>query len=596
MSDEASSDVAINSRRTVLLICSASLSALCYAVLLKLSWQFSAETAAEERPTIAMLGLFGGLFVVYWTALWLAVRLPETRILVTGIFGSALLFRGILLPSIPMHEIDLYRYIWDGAVLAEGVSPYRYPPKQVVEAVNAGGVDHDPVLQQLVELQASSGSLNESLNTIHYGQYPSPYPVVSQAVFALAAHVTPDASSSHTRMVIMKALLVLFDLATLWIVILLLRETGRHPGWSLAYGWCPLVMKEIANGGHLDSIAIFFTTLAVLLLVKSVKSPHRSTKLAVCAGGALALAIGAKLYPVILTPLFAAVWFRRISWRAAGLGVAIAGLFTALLLYPLLGAGKADVAHTETAASDTQPVAEAQLIEPPPATTAEVESDDGVKAFLNMWEMNDLLFMLVLENLRNQEKQEPGTRPWFVFTSGEWSRGVVTRYALAKQSLLGEGDLGTLQEPLTPYQLKRTSFSLARLITGGVFMLFACVLAWCAAGRDHADSWCRAAMLTLAWFWFTCPTQNPWYWCWVVPLLPFAKYRAWHAVAAVTMLYYLRFWLMTHYPAATVLGTTYNGTYFFYFVIAWVEFFPVLAALFFEAARVRWGSASTKKS
>ena len=168
-----------------------------------------------------------------------------------------------------------------------------------------------------------------------------------------------------------------------------------------------------------------------------------------------------------------------------------------------------------------------------------MESDDGIKAFLNMWEMNDLLFMLVLENLRDQEQEEPSTRPWFVFTSGEWSRWVVTRYALAKQSLLGEGDLGTLQEPLTPYQLKRTSFSLARLITGGVFMLFACVLAWFAAGRDGADSWCRAAMLTLAWFWFTCPTQNPWYWCWVMPLLPFAKYRAWHAVAAVTMLYYL---------------------------------------------------------
>ena len=288
-----------------------------------------------------MLSIFGVLFALYWFALWLVLRLPPTRVLASLIFVVALLFRGILLPSIPMHEIDLYRYIWDGAVLAEGVSPYRYPPKQVVEAVNAGGVDHDPVLQQLVELQASSGSLNESLNTIHYGQYPSPYPVVSQAVFALAAQATPDDVSSHARMVIMKALLVLFDLATLWIVILLLRETGRHPGWSLAYGWCPLVMKEIANGGHLDSIAIFFTTSAVLLLVKSVKSPHRSTKLVVFASGALALAIGSKLYPLILAPLFAAVWFRQLSWRATGLGTVVTGLLSAMLLYPLLGAGKA---------------------------------------------------------------------------------------------------------------------------------------------------------------------------------------------------------------------------------------------------------------
>ena len=470
-----------------------------------------------------MLSVFGCLFAVYWIALWLAIRLPPSRALAMLIFLVAALFRGILLPSIPMHEIDLYRYVWDGAVLAEGVSPYRYSPQQVLEAVNAGGVDDDPLLQRLVELQAASGSLNESLNTIHYGQYPSPYPMVSQAVFAVAAQITPDGASSHARMVIMKMLLVLFDLATLWVVILLLRETGKHPGWSLAYGWCPLMMKEIANGGHLDSIAIFFTSLSVLLLVKCVRAELNPAKFVSLAGGVLALAIGAKLYPVVLIPLFVAVWFRQLGWRAAGQGMLVTGLLSALLLYPLLGSGRADVAKPGTALSDPQPVQDAQLIEPPPVSSPQVESDDGIEAFLNMWEMNDLLFMLVLENLRDQEGEEPGTKPWFVFTSGEWSRAVVTRFALAKQSLLGEGELGKLQEPLTPYQLRRTSFSLARLITGGVFMLFACVLAWFAAGQDQADSWCRAAMLTLAWFWFTCPTQNPWYWCWVLPLLPLCK-------------------------------------------------------------------------
>ena len=64
--------------------------------------------------------------------------------------------------------------------------------------------------------------------------------------------------------------------------------------------------------------------------------------------------------------------------------------------------------------------------------------------------------------------------------------------------------------------------------------------------------------------------------------MPFARYRTWLAVAAVTMLYYLRFYLNAHYPDPPVLGTPYDGAYFFYFVIAWIEFAPVFLALVVE--------------
>ena len=39
------------------------------------------------------------------------------------------------------------------------------------------------------------------------------------------------------------------------LVLRLLTQTGRHRGWAIAYGWCPLVIKEIANSGHLDALA-----------------------------------------------------------------------------------------------------------------------------------------------------------------------------------------------------------------------------------------------------------------------------------------------------------------------------------------------------
>lgn len=456
-------------RRAAWLIGLGAVSGLGYAVLLSLSWRFAGDVPSIERPTMWMLWLFGSQFACYWFALRLAVRLPPTGWLTSGIFAGACLFRSVLLPSIPMHEIDIYRYIWDGAVLADCVSPYRYSPQQVVEAVDNPLIINDSTLQQLVELQASSKSLADSLREIHYGRYPSPYPLVSQAVFALSAKLTPDTASRHTRLVVMKSLLVLMDLATLVVVMLLLREVGLHPGWSLAYGWCPLLLKEVANGGHLDSIAIFLSTLAVWLLVRTwqAASPNKSIGV-VLTSATLALAIGAKLYPVVLLPLFAAVWLRRHGWATMVIGLVATTLIFAMILYPLIGSAAPHVASPGPA-QQANPAANADgQLNTPVAVPQQTSVDPagGVQVFLKHWEMNDLIFMVVLENLRQQADIQPQKNPWFVITSDDWSRSVVTRWAALLQPLSG-AEIATAipAAPLTPQQLKVSSFMLTRVST-----------------------------------------------------------------------------------------------------------------------------------
>src|SRR5205823_10564490 len=114
-------------------------------------------------------------------------------------------------------------------------------------------------------------------------------------------------ASLLARMTVMKAWFVGFDLATLALVISLLKWTDRPVGWSLAYGWCPLVIKEVANSGHLDALAVFLTTLALSLAVRVLfRPPGGSARAAgtgwppwggaVASGVVLALAVGAKLY------------------------------------------------------------------------------------------------------------------------------------------------------------------------------------------------------------------------------------------------------------------------------------------------------------
>lgn len=95
--------------------------------------------------------------------------------------------------------------------------------------------------------------------------------------------------------------------------------------------------------------------------------------------------------------------------------------------------------------------------------------------------------------------------------------------------------------------------------------------------------------MTLAWFWLLAPTLNPWYWTWALPLLPFARGRAWWAVSCVLFLYYLRFWLIVHWPDAPgPLGMGYSGSGFFDFVVTWVEHAPWMLWLAAGAVHRKW--------
>ncbi len=594
-------------------------SLLCYLAIAWLSRQFGQETLPEDRPTLWVLAWYALAFACYWVALVLVLRRPASRWLLISIFLWSALFRAVLLPSLPVHEIDIYRYIWDGAVLAEGVSPYRFTPQQVLEALE----DRSPSsleLSRLVHLHEQSPSLAAALARVHYGDLPSPYPIVSQAVFATAAYLTPDTASPEVRLVIMKELLVAFDLATLLVVVLLLGETGRNRAWCLVYGWSPLVMKEIASSGHLDSIAIFLTTLAIWLLVRTSRTlagavTARRLMGIVGVGMVLALAAGAKLYPLVLVPLFLTVWWRRFGWIWAGVGMTVVAIVASLLLRPLLLPTANMTVSASASQSRAMPLLDKLEKENQAGTVSlsapplPADPQAGIRAFFQHWEMNDLLFMVLLENLRPQVDVEPRAQPWFVLMPDAWSRAILLCWSNWVDELKGGRSLLSKRPQPTPrvgarcfakkapdsffgpgskQKLRDYSFLLTRAILSLIVLAIAWRLAFQWTGFQSTGpeqcpaAWCRAAMLTLAWFWLLCPTQNPWYWCWVVPLLPFAHYRAWHAVAACTMLYYLRFWLSAHFPEPPVAGTRYDGENFFYFVIVWLEFLPCLLWLFWE--------------
>jgi hypothetical protein len=572
-------------------------SAAIYTVVVWLSWQFEfvdrsldfAEmyVILRKRPIVPVLFCFVVLFILYLFGQRTALKCTANRALVPTVFGFAIGFRLLLLASDPIQEIDIYRYVWDGAVVRVGISPCRYSPQQTLDADADAPMPDD--LGRLVELRDSSPALHEILRRVHFGHLPTVYPSVSQAVFAAASFTTPNSASVRTHVVIMRCWLLVFDMVTIWLLLLILRHVGKPDGWVLAYAWCPLVMKEFANSGHLDSIAVCLTTGAVYLSLKAFYRPSlvgeserdgchsaESGWTTMFATALLALAVGAKLYPVVLVPIFVFTSLRRLGWRRTLIPAVTFVLLTGVLCAPMLPRSSDADAVGELASQQTD-----NFMPPQPEDTSIIAQDPsrGLSTFLRRWEMNDFLFLILIENVKPTPKQPTAKRAWFVITPEQGREQFVT---------------GVSQQ--FGIDRRHVPFLLTRFVTASIFLSLALWWSWRLPIDGNGKRFLECVFLTLAWFWLLLPTQNPWYWIWALPFVPFSRNRVWLAMSGCALLYYLRFWLGYHWPETTVFGTGYNGHAFFDFVVSWVEFGPWFVWLIVEYWRsIRLSSATRRK-
>jgi hypothetical protein len=205
---------------------------------------------------------------------------------------------------------------------------------------------------------------------------------------------------------------------------------------------------------------------------------------------------------------------------------------------------------------------------PDEVSLAPKDPSQSLRAFLSRWEMNDFVFLILMENLRPTAEVPPQEVAWFSVVPESWRVWIVEN---VQQRFNANAEMAP--------------FLVTRAITSFVFGALAIFFAWRAYRASRPGDFLHAAFLTAAWFWLLLPTANPWYWTWVIPFLPFCRNRAWLAVSGLAFLYYLRFWLVAHYQDVPVLGTSYSGALFFDYVVTWIEFGPWLVWLAVEAAR-----------
>lgn len=251
-----------------------------------------------------LIGFMGLLFLGYsWFVFPFRFRRarkqPPDRLL----FGMAIGFRLLLLLAMPGLSDDVYRFIWDGRLLAHGFNPYLYLPRALA------GTE--------VAMQAELGKTLFGL--LNSPDYFTVYPPLNQAMFALAAGLS--GGSLLWNVIWLRVPIVLSELGTLWLMTKLLRRLNRNPNLALLYGLNPLVIIELTGNLHFEAVMIFCGLLAVWLLLQN----H-----VLGSAGALALAITTKLLPLLLLPLVVG----RLGWKKGLIYATLTGGFTLLLFVP----------------------------------------------------------------------------------------------------------------------------------------------------------------------------------------------------------------------------------------------------------------------
>ncbi|MEP7286138.1 MAG: glycosyltransferase 87 family protein [Chloroflexota bacterium] len=236
----------------------------------------------------AFLGLFGVAFALYAAACWLVVCHPPNsqRSLIT-IFGFAVAFNTLLFPMLPSLSDDMYRYVWDGRVQANGINPYRYPSN----ANETAYLRDDQIWARMNRPAAVTV-----------------YPPGAQIAFAAIWRVFPDSIAGF------KLVFIACVIAAGGLLVPLLKQWGVDPSRVLIFLWNPLIIFEIAHSAHVD--ALYLPLIVGALLLRLTAPTHRvSLKHEAGIGVLIGLATLIKLYPVLLIPALWSVQGRRFRGR-----------------------------------------------------------------------------------------------------------------------------------------------------------------------------------------------------------------------------------------------------------------------------------------
>lgn len=200
---------------------------------------------------------------MFLSMLWIMRHWPGRRMFY-AVLLMALLVRVVAIFQFPENS-DINRYVWEGEIQIAGYNPFLLAPE-------AEGLKH---------------LRNENWLDINFKYIPAIYWPFAQILFKAGAAISP----THW---FFKSILVIFDMGTIFLLLLMIRKVSPDFREIVLYALNPLTIISVAGEGHLESILVFWIMLS--LYGCSQKKPWLMYS-------ALGLAVMTKLTPVIFLPL-----------------------------------------------------------------------------------------------------------------------------------------------------------------------------------------------------------------------------------------------------------------------------------------------------
>lgn len=224
--------------------------------------QVTSSFDAADWRRVALFPILGtlGLLMVFCMP-----RFGGRNIALWGIWLPAIALRLLLFPTAPSDDAN--RYLWEGRLVAEGISPYA----QTADADELAAFRDDYWL------------------AMNHKDKQTAYPPLSELIFAGTASVAYAPWS-------FKLLFILTDCLTLAAILKLLQARGLSSVYAGLYAFSPIVLLAFAGEAHFDS-------LMLAPLVWAVWAHERGRrKLAVVL---ISVATGVKWITLPLIPFFA---------------------------------------------------------------------------------------------------------------------------------------------------------------------------------------------------------------------------------------------------------------------------------------------------
>jgi len=449
----------------LMLLISGGLLLISFSLLTYISPDFAANISQIQQPVLLLVGILVFSGAIYLFTIYKAPKANLRKNQLLLVIGIGIILRVLMLITAPILEDDYFRYLWDGAVTANGVNPYKYSPQEVLEGVNT------PL--ELKELAEESGNIIHGINN---PQVRTIYPPVAQAFFALSYWL------DSWSLITWKVILIIIDLATLSLIFKALGILKLPSSFLIIYWWNPLLLKEIFNSGHFD-VLVFPFVLSSLILATQNKY-LRSTF-------SLIIGLGIKLWPAFLLPVI----IRPILSKPKQLlsVLVLAAISIGILFLPIYLSG--------------------------------LDSSSGFIAYGQSWQNNDSIFRILI---------------------------YLSEFSL---DLLG---FQTFHK-----------YSVARYLVIALIAIWILYVTFGKAFRNQ-DLFSKS-LLIVAFAFLVSPTQFPWYYTWLIPLLAIKPRFSLLFLTALLPLYYLRY----YYEPRGQLEIFTN-------IIIWIEFVPIWALLLWE--------------